>query len=117
MQLIQHDEFSELLHVVTSGKWTLAGVFEFMEKTKELAVKNNKKKILVDSTSFDSPENEMIRFHTGEKMAELFRYHYKIASIAKAETITRFTEDVAVNRNVKFKVFTSQNDAIKWLLD
>jgi len=117
MQLIQHDEFPELLHVITSGKWTLAGVFEFMEKVKILADENNKKKILVDSTSFDSPKNEMIRFHTGEKIAELFKYHYKIATISRAETINLFTEDVAVNRDVKFKVFTNQEDSIKWLLE
>lgn len=105
------------LFVKISGKWTTENAFQFIRHIKDEADDQNVKLILVDSRELSVPENEMIRFYTGEKVAEVFKHRYKIATISHPQKVNQYAETVAVNRMARMKVFYTEKDALSWLLE
>ncbi len=104
------------LYVKISGEWTTENAVQMIYEIKEEADRQNTKLLLVDSSGLSVPENEMIRFYTGEKVAEVFGFRYKIAAVSVPHKVNQYAETVAVNRMARFKVFFGETEARNWLL-
>ena len=74
-------------------------------------------RILFDLTKWSKPDSEMTRFYTGKYLAETLAYHFKTAAFTQPEAINKFGENTAVNRGARFRIFTDETSAIKWLME
>jgi hypothetical protein len=106
----------DYLLVKISGEWSTAETLKSMDDIKAKSDEYGLKCILLDLLDLSLPDSEMTRFYSGEKIAQLFKYSYKLACFAPAERINHFAEDVAVNRGANFRVFYSEAEAIEWLV-
>jgi hypothetical protein len=59
--------------------------------------------------------SDMDRYFLGERAAAIFGARLKVAVVFPAEGITKFGENVAVNRGTKLAVVPSEDEAMKWL--
>jgi len=113
--LLEFNKTPQFLIVMITGEWTLTDVLKSIEDIKTESDKQEAKLILLDLQGLSSPDSEMTRFYSGEKIASVFGSFYKIAGYSQIEKINRFAETVAINRYANFKMFTSETDAINWL--
>jgi hypothetical protein len=104
------------LFVKLAGPWTADTALKSMQLIKVEADKHEVRNILLDFTGMMRPENEMVRYYTGEYIADIFKTHYRLAGFTQAFKINGFTETVAVNRNANFRIFTDEKLARDWLL-
>ena len=107
---------SDHLFVKASGEWTLDNAFQLIQSIKDAADKQATTHILIDLIDLSLPDNEMIRFYSGEKVAEVFSHRYKLAVYSIPEIVNQYAETVAVNRMARFKVFFDETEARNWLL-
>ena len=113
---IEYKNYTEYLFAKIVGEWKQPDMNLLLEDLKINAVKFNKNYILIDAFKLTLPNTEFVRFSTGEKIASIFSYPYKIATFSQSELINKFAETVAVNRGANFKVFHSESEAKEWLL-
>ena len=113
---IKFKNHPEYLFAKVVGKWIQPDANLLLEELKNKSEEFEKKIILIDAHELTLPNTEFVRFSTGEKIAALFSYSYKIAVISQPEKTNKFTETVAVNRGANFKVFYSESEAKEWLL-
>ena len=104
------------LFVKLAGPWTADTALKSMQLIKVEADKHEVRNILLDFTGMMRPENEMVRYYTGEYIADVFKTSYRLSAYAQAFKINRFAETVAVNRNANFRIFTDEKLARDWLL-
>lgn len=104
------------LYVKLAGPWTAEAALVSMRQIKVEADKHGIRTILLDFTDLMQPEDEMVRYHTGEYIADIFKTYYRLGGFAQAFKINRFAETVAVNRNANFRIFTNEKLALDWLL-
>ena len=112
----KYDKYPKYLKVKVSGKWTRDNAVSVIEEIKVEADSQQTKRILLDLQDLSYPESEMVRFYSGEKIAEVFPYPFKIAAYLQPEKINRFAENVAVNRGADMRSFDNLTDAVSWLL-
>lgn len=112
----EYINYPDHLFVKASGDWTTENAFKLIQDVKSEADKQNTKHILIDLIDLSLPDNEMVRFYSGEKVAEIFGHRYKIATFSHPEHINNYSETVAVNRMARMKVFTDEDEARSWLL-
>ena len=78
-------------------------------------------RLLVDSTKLTGfgPLGTVDRYMIGEQLAHAARSSLRLAMVARAELIDpqRFGVTVARNRGLDNDVFTSEAEALAWLLD
>ena len=113
---VQFNVEENYLYVKLAGPWTAESALESMKYIKIEADKHSKLNILLDFTGMMRPENEMVRYYTGEYIADVFKTSYRLSAYAQAFKINRFAETVAVNRNANFRIFTDEKLARDWLL-
>ena len=104
------------LHITAKGLWTTEEAIHTLEEAKSEAETRDIYRLLVDLRSLKMPESDFTRYETGDYLSQILRPPYKVAALANFEDITRFTEDVAVNRGANVKVFSKETDAREWLL-
>ena len=113
---VQFNVEENYLYVKLAGPWTVESALESMKYIKIEADKHSKLHILLDLTELMKPETEMVRYYTGEYIADVFKNSYRLSAYAQAFKINRFAETVAVNRNANFRIFTDEKLARDWLL-
>jgi len=97
------------------GNWTIEGMQIILDLIKVEALKTEMTHILLNMNHVTLPSSEFIRYKTGVYASTLFSGTYKIAIYTVASNITRFGENVAVNRFLDLSVFDNESDAIGWL--
>lgn len=112
---IVYRKTEKYLAVKITGKWLTDDIFKAIEDIKKEADRQEVTHILLDLEELSHPDSEITRFLSGEKIASVFSYSYKIAGYSQKEKINRFAENVAVNRGARFQMFTSEMDAVSWL--
>ena len=97
--------------------WTTPAARRIIDATKREATARNHRRILFDLTLLEKPDREMTRYWSGEYLARQLGFPFKIAAYTAPQLITKFGEDVAVNRFANFRVFPDEAAAIQWLLE
>jgi len=105
------------LFVEISGEWKITHLPNLFENIKAEADKLKTKLIFIDINNLSKPDSDFARFLTGEKLAMVFKYEYKIAACLPTKNINHFGEVVAINRGAHFKIFDNDAEAMIWLLD
>ena len=59
--------------------------------------------------------SDIDKFYLGEYAARVFGGKLKVAVVFPAKGITKFGENVAVNRGAKLAVLPTEQDAMRWL--
>lgn len=109
------------LFVNCYGVFSKEDLLEAADKSLEVAIRENLKKLLFDSRELKgNPPTTMERFELGRAFADMQRNKkemIKCAFLGKEPMVDpeRFSETVIVNRGGLFAVFTDIDDAIKWL--
>ena len=106
----------EYLFVSLRGQWTETSARRVIEEIKSEADKYNRSRVLVNLMELLPPDLPFTRFTTGKYMAEVWASSLKVAAVWKQELLTQFAENAAVNRGVKLKAFTDEQQALQWLL-
>lgn len=74
--------------------------------------------ILLDCREINYDVSTFDRYEIGEYIAENYgERNLKIALLGNPKKLDRFTETVAQNRGANFRMFTEENEALKWLLN
>ena len=105
------------LLVKVNVAWTTEVAIQLIDETRDEALNRGHHLILFDLRQWASPSSEMTRFYSGEHLAKVFKYQYKVAAFANKKDITRFGEIVAVNRGASFRIFADEQSAIQWLIE
>jgi hypothetical protein len=116
----QIEETPNYLAVKFTGAGTAEEVWRRYELIAERCNHANKNKLLLDFTETYVETTLAEKYILGEQAQIFARYKViKVAAIARPEQIDpeRFGELVARNRMVNGLVFTSAEDAEKWLLE
>ena len=109
------DKASHLV-ATCSGKWKPRAVIEIIRQLKTEVQQSGHTRILVDWRDVSAPRMEYHRFLAGTEVAKHFSPPFKIAAIAKTESINRFAEDAAVNRGADLFVSDEEEQVLQWLL-
>jgi len=99
-----------------AGHWNRDEILSYPDRVAEECRQQGKKRVLVDAGAIVGPIPDLDRFLLGERIAEAMQ-GVRVAAIVKPELITKFTEDVAVNRGAIFHVTSQPDDALQWLLN
>ena len=111
-----YQDMGQYLSVSIRGKWTEESARRVIEEIKSEAEKYNQSRVLLDLMEILPPDIPFTRFKTGIYIAQVWGSSLKVATVARQEFITRFTENVAANRGAKLKAFTDEEQALQWLL-
>ena len=90
-------------------------IFRIVDALKAEADRAGCKQAILNLTAAQGPTSDMDRYFLGERAALIFRSQLKVAVVFPAEGITKFGENVAVNRGAQLAVVPTEQDAIKWL--
>jgi hypothetical protein len=74
-------------------------------------------RILIDASTLSPPRVDFYRFLAGQDLAALFPLPCKVAVVCQAKWITKFAENVAVNRGARVLVCADRVEALGWLLE
>ena len=110
-----YNNLDDYLLVSVSGQWTDYAVKEGIEEVKRKADSYGKTRVLLNLMNMTPPDGVMDRFRAGEYIAKIWG-SLRVAAVWKQEFITKFAENVAVNRGARFAVFADEKQALKWLL-
>lgn len=113
-RFIVRDEF---LLVQALVPWTTKAAMQIIDEAKVEAISHNRQRILCDLTIWDRSDNEMTRYWSGKYLALDLGFPYKVAAFTVPQVITKFAENVAVNRAANFRVFPEEEAALQWLLE
>ena len=105
-----------LLKVNLEGDYPADNLAQVLSEVRESQIKHNSSKILIHALAVDAPQTEFQRYATGERLSATFGNHVKVAIVYPAELITKFTENVAVNRGAFLKIVPTEEEALNWLL-
>ena len=110
----------DTLLVNAHGFFTKDGLLEAAEKSLNIAIRENLKKILFDASELEGkPPTTMERLEMSEAFSKMQRDKgiIKTAFVGKEPIVDpeRFGETVAVNRGGLIAVFTDISEAKKWL--
>lgn len=118
LQITAEDFF---LRVRVSGEFSLANANKSIVEMFEAVAKHKAMEVLVDCRNLTGSPNTMERFEHAEfaatKMMDFSVWRTRFAYVGMPPVIDpqRFGETVAVNRGVKVKVFSTIEDALRWL--
>ncbi|MEN9936558.1 MAG: hypothetical protein RLZZ387_3137 [Chloroflexota bacterium] len=72
--------------------------------------------VLVDMRQMSGSIPQLDRFLVGKRAGQVWGRRLKVAFIARAEDISHFFENVAVNEGAVVRVFGEEEEARRWLL-
>lgn len=96
--------------------WTTKTAKQMIDEARIEATKHKQYRILFDLTQWTQPDSDMTRFNSGEYLATVFTYPFKVAAFALPAAINKFGENTAVNRGAWFRIFPGKAQAIEWLM-
>ena len=111
----QHEQ-SHLVATVC-GEWEPTAITEVLTLIRDKAQQTASSRILIDAFNLRPPSIEFYRFLAGQDLAVLFPFSLKVAVLGRAEQITKFGENVAVNRGARVLVCSEKTEALRWLLE
>ena len=106
----------EYLEIGVAGTWSLENVYALIDATRDECDRLAVNRVLVDTRAMTGQPTEMGRFKGGVRTAEVLGGKIRVALLSRAELITRFGENAAVNRGANLRVWTDREEAIAWLL-
>ncbi|MGD0584611.1 MAG: hypothetical protein ABSA86_02395 [Oryzomonas sp.] len=112
---VQFHIHPEYLLVKMCGEWTTPAMRQALNEIKTEADHQGFKHLLFDMCELSRPDSEMTRFWSGEYVAQVLPPPFKVAVFANPELVNKFGEDTAVNRGAIFKVFSDEQEALRWL--
>ncbi|MEP6484306.1 MAG: hypothetical protein ABJB01_07645 [Rudaea sp.] len=86
-----------------------------MDTLKAEAGANDCRLALLNLIAAQGRTTDIDKFYLGEYAASVFRGILKVAVVFPAESITKFGENVAVNRGAKLAVLATEEEALTWL--
>jgi hypothetical protein len=116
LDIIYRDQ-AGYLAVKASGLWTERNVKTLIDGIKSETEDRNVTRVLLDLRGFSRPENEVIRYVSGEYLAKVLGFKIKVSVIGMKENINRFAETVALNRGARLSVTDDESAALQWLTE
>ena len=109
----------ERRHLVATvcGRWEPAAITEGLTLIRDKARQTAHSRILIDAYNLSPPRADFYRFLAGQDLAALFPLPLKVAVLCQEQWITKFAENVAVNRGAQVLVCTDKAAALGWLLE
>src|SRR6476661_11098488 len=100
---IDYSNNPDFLTVHIQGQWTTSEALQSIDNVKLMAERSGRTKLLFDLKDLGQPNDEMVRYNTGLKIAQTL-VRFKIACLLLPENTNYFGETVATNRGVNLKV-------------
>jgi hypothetical protein len=115
-EIVKVDTEAELIEVCSTGHVSKSDLYGTLEAVAGYYRQYNIKKLLIDATAQVAlpPVGDLYQFVT-EMAKQGVKIKQAVVVSASTPEKVRFVDDVANNRGVKFKVFTSRLDALEWL--
>lgn len=105
-------EFTSLKVV---GDATLGDFLHLIDEMAEESRRRGDKRMLVDLLDVGGELKFTEQFQMGERAALRLQHLEKMASVVPAAKLTRTSEKVAQTQGLQLRVFSSMNEAIRWL--
>ncbi len=105
----------EFTSVKVTGHATLAAFAQLILEVGGQTRDRGDKRVLVDLLGVEGQLKFTEHFRMGEQAAAHLQHLDKIASVVPADKITHTSEKAALQQGLQLRVFTSMNDAIRWL--
>ncbi len=119
MELQIDIELQEGLSIVTAiGTFTLDAALRLLKQVCDTSKEREVNKILVNCLAMDGELSLFDRYDLGAQVATYLKQHQmnpKFAFVGKPPTIDGFAVRVGQNRGLVAEVFSSQQEALKWL--
>lgn len=117
MSLISESELSgNCLRLRVKGSFRSRDeISRLMEQLKLEADRAGCKQAIFNLIAAEGRTSDMDRYFLGERAAVIFGARLKVAVVFPAEGITKFGENVAVNRGTQLAVVASEDEAMQWL--
>ncbi|MBN2390526.1 MAG: STAS/SEC14 domain-containing protein [Anaerolineae bacterium] len=103
------------LMVRVQGEWTADEFGQVMREAANIAQQRGFTRILGDARELAAPKTEFARFQAGQQAVKYFGFDFKVAVVYAEEFINKFAENVAVNRGVNLRIYSSLDEAVSWL--
>ena len=104
------------LEVAARGMWKLEDVKEVMSLARAKADAGDQTRVLLDMRNVGNVKKQMDRLHSASHAVEVFGSDVKVVVVGQSHSITKMTEDFAVNRGVNLLITGDEDEALKWLL-
>lgn len=114
---LSFEDTGDYLVVGAKGEWTREGADEGFQHVSQKARSLGRNRILLDVRELSAPQYEMDRFEAGEAIANLFPPPFKVVAVRTVEKMSKFAENVAVNRGAHAIVLTDIDEAVRWLTE
>lgn len=101
--------------VTITGPASLDDFVELMTTLGEQTRRNGDKRVLVNLLGVEGELKFTDHFQLGSQAAQLLRHLDKLASVVPPDKITRTSEKVALKQGFQLRVFTSEDEAVRWL--
>lgn len=101
--------------VTVTGPATLDDFVALMTRLGEQTRLDGDKRILVNLMGVEGELKFTDHFQLGSQAAQLLRHLDKLASVVPADKITHTSEKVAQKQGFQLRVFTSTEEATRWL--
>jgi len=99
------------------GEWDQKDAEREIITIRDEAIRRGQTRLLLDLRGLSPPRSGMTKFFTGEYIAKVLGYPFKLAALATRELYDGgFAENVAVNRGANLLTFFEREDALEWLL-
>ncbi len=107
----------EFVSVKLSGPATIDDFVRLIGELGEESRRLGDRRMLVDQLDIPGTLKFTDHFRIGEEVARHFQHLEKLATVVPPDKITRTSEKVALRQGLQLRVFTTINDAIRWLQD
>ena len=104
------------LHVIARGDYRFEHSQQLISLVRDEARRRQQHLVLVDLVGVPQPIPDHERFELGSLVAQELR-GVKVAVVDLTEAPDKFAELVAANRGADMRIFTTEADALSWLLD
>jgi hypothetical protein len=111
------NKLEDFTSIKITGPASLPDFVQMIVTMGEKTRKDGVKRVLVDLLGVDGEMKFTEHFQIGEAVAMHMRHLDRLASVVPEDRITRTSEKVAVSQGMQLRVFTSMNEAIRWLCD
>lgn len=113
---LSYQETDDYLSVSIIGEWTSDDTTRVIDEIAREARARHHTRIFIDARLLSKSRNDYDRYIAGEHIAKAWR-HLKVAILARAEMINKFTENTAVNRGADIIVLSDIHQALSWLME
>lgn len=103
--------------VTITGPASLDDLVALMATIGEQTRREGDKRVLVDLQGVEGELKFTDHFQLGSQAAQMLRHLDRMASVVPADKITHTSEKVALKQGFQLRVFTSTDEAVRWLCE